>query len=158
MDPIPQVLKNLEFIRLSPVSIGGEGVYKKLEEAIDILEEILAGFYSTAELEASIYGRSSDHARVMDEATAKQFEEALGRTRDRQKPTLEELQREPTPGVWPGNRVELLEDVDIFPQGSQGTVLEIFVNNNQVGYWVQFSSSLPLVLDRSQFKVVEDER
>lgn len=54
------------------------------------------------------------------------------------------------------DRVELLEDVDIFPKGTRGTVVEIFIANGQVGYYVEIPFCV--LLDRSQFKVIEDER
>lgn len=107
-------------------------------------------------LEIKKLEQSLKDSSALLEAKAKQFEEAKGRALERQEPTLEKLQREPIPAVWQGNRVELLEDVDIFPKGTRGTVVEIFIANGQVGYYVEIPFCV--LLDRSQFKVVEDER
>lgn len=54
--------------------------------------------------------------------------------------------------------VELVEDVYNLPRGSQGTVLETFVNNNQVGFYVEFPGIVECyMLGLSQIKVVESD-
>ncbi len=66
------------------------------------------------------------------------------------------IRREPTPKQY--DRVELLEYVDDLPRGSRGTVVDIYVTNGQVGYYVEFPKIKECyMLDLSQIKVVKSD-